>query len=100
MQFRLWSLFVVTTIVAFFCAAEAAKRAEDRALARAVDQFNTLCDDGKFEEARSFANRTAERFPQNPLAVQLYWTARMLDRTRIIDVGLVFECYGLEDIDD
>jgi general secretion pathway protein D len=53
----------------------------DSRLAKMVDDFNKLCDEGRFAEAQVVAKRAAELAPDNPLAVQLYWTCRFLERS-------------------
>ncbi|MCC7085345.1 MAG: general secretion pathway protein GspD [Pirellulales bacterium] len=52
----------------------------DARLAKMVDDFNKLCDEGRFAEAQAVAKRAAELMPDNPLAVQLTAMGRMYER--------------------
>ena len=60
------------------------KRIEtDTKLAKLVDEYNQLMEERRYAEAEVLAKRAHEMDPENPLAKQLVWNAKLIRRTNM-----------------
>src|SRR5262245_56935971 len=81
-QFRLRSLFVVTTMAAIVCGVEARRKARERAQLNYCDRVDFLVDTGNFEEAIKVADAAVDEFPDDDLMLYLALKPRILQRGR------------------
>ena len=57
----------------------------DDKLAKLVDDYNNLMDQGRYAEAEVMAKRAHELDPENPVVKQIFWMQRLTMRTNRID---------------